>query len=292
MRNFMGYDRRWLDEPHVGDHVGRTIWALGEILATAWIPALSGPARTLLDALVPSLRVDVSLRTAAYTILGLARLDPDRLDHDARVLLERLVEQLASAYRGSAAGSWLWFEDRLAYDNARLSQALIVGGSAPAAGRRCHRARVARMAGRRMRPRRRHAAPAGASWTRPRRARARAGDEQPLDATAFVEAELAALVATGDGEHGARARNAFDWFLGRNRLDRPLYDFATGGCSDGLGETDLNENEGAESTLAFHRAQLLLDAAALPASTDARSGPERRDVRATRCSGAMPATRS
>ena len=59
-------------------------------------------------------------------------------------------------------------------------------------------------------------------------------------------------------------RRAFDWFLGRNRLDRPLYDFATGGCSDGLGDDDLNANEGAESTLAFHRAQLLLDAAGLP----------------------------
>ena len=77
----------------------------------------------------------------------------------------------------------------------------------------------------------------------------------------------------GTGNTESRARNAFDWFLGRNRLDRPLYDFATGGCSDGLGETDLNENEGAESTLAFHRAQLLLDAAALPA-------PDRRKIRA------------
>src|SRR4029078_4411444 len=91
------------------------------------------------------------------------------------------------------------------------------------------------------------------------------GDEQPLDATAFVEAELAALVATGDAEHGSRARNAFDWFLGRNRLDRPLYDFATGGCSDGLGESDLNANEGAEAPLAFHRAQLLTHTAASPA---------------------------
>ena len=63
----------------------------------------------------------------------------------------------------------------------------------------------------------------------------------------------------------ARARRcAFDWFLGRNRLDRPLYDFATGGCSDGLGESDVNANEGAESTLAFHRAELVLDAAGLP----------------------------
>ncbi len=274
MRNFMGYDRRWLDEPHIGDHVGRTIWALGEILATAWIPALSGPARTLLDALVPSLRVDVSLRTAAYSVLGLARLDPDRLDPDARLLLERLVEQLASAYHASAAGSWRWFEDRLAYDNARLPQALIVGGSA------LHRPDevaigleslawlgdesglddgMLRLTGHHGRERD-EPGPGG-------------GDEQPLEATAFVEAELAALIATGDSEHASRARNAFDWFLGRNRLDRPLYDFATGGCSDGLGETDLNANEGAESTLAFHRAQLLLDAAALPAA-------DRRKIRA------------
>jgi hypothetical protein len=90
------------------------------------------------------------------------------------------------------------------------------------------------------------------------------GDEQPLDASAFVEAELAAFAATHDPEHGARAQTAFDWFLGRNRLNRPLYDFATGGCSDGLGDEAINGNEGAESTLAFHRAQLSLDAAGLP----------------------------
>ena len=56
-----------------------------------------------------------------------------------------------------------------------------------------------------------------------------------------------------------------DWFLGRNRLHRPLYDFATGGCSDGLGEETTNDNQGAESTLAVHGAALLLDAAGLPA---------------------------
>ena len=275
MRNFMGYDRRWLDEPHIGDHVGRTIWALGEILATAWIPALSGPARTLLDALVPSLRADVSLRTAAYTVLGLARLDPDRLDPDARLLLERLVEQLVSAYAGVSSG----FVD-VVRGPAHLRQRAALTGAhrrwlgTPSAGRRRRRPRVARMAGRRMRASTRACFASrgimGGTVTSPRPGE---GDEQPLEATAFVEAELAALAATGDSEHASRARNAFDWFLGRNRLDRPLYDFATGGCSDGLGETDLNANEGAESTLAFHRAQLLLDAAALPA-------PDRRKTRA------------
>ena len=66
-------------------------------------------------------------------------------------------------------------------------------------------------------------------------------------------------------EHGIRATRAFEWFLGRNRLERPLYDFATGGCSDGLGDEALNQNEGAESTLALHRAALLLDAAGVRA---------------------------
>ena len=92
------------------------------------------------------------------------------------------------------------------------------------------------------------------------------GDEQPLDAAALVEAELAAFAITHEPEHGIRARRSFEWFLGRNRLDRPLYDFATGGCSDGLGADELNANEGAESTLAFHRAALLLDAAGVSTS--------------------------
>ena len=271
MRNFMGYDRRWLDEPHPGDHVGRTIWTLGEILSTAWIPALYGPSRSLLATLVPSLSRAVSIRTAAYAVLGLARLDPDRLDRDARLLLERLVDQLGSAYRKTASGSWLWFEDQLRYDNARLSQALIVGGSALRRpgdvalgleslawlGDECGlQDGVLVLPGHEGRDRD-EPAPG-------------AGDEQPLDAAALVEAELAALAVTGDPEHGSRARSSYDWFLGRNKLDRPLYDFATGGCSDGLGESDLNANEGAESTLAFHRATLMLDGAALPAVTRRR----------------------
>jgi glycosyltransferase involved in cell wall biosynthesis len=264
MRNFMSYERRWLDNRHVGDHVGRSIWALGEILSTAWVPGVVGPAGRLLTSLVTSLSDHVSPRTAAYAILGLARLDPDRLEPDARLLLERLVDQLEADYGRAASDTWRWFEDALSYDNARLSHALIVGGEvlgrerALAAGLEslswlgdeCGLADgMLRLTGHLGRSR--NEPPPGT------------GDEQPLDAAAFVEAELAALAVTHDPEHGARAQSAFDWFLGRNRLSRPLYDFATGGCSDGLGKDTINENEGAESTLAFHRAQLSLEAAEL-----------------------------
>jgi glycosyltransferase involved in cell wall biosynthesis len=266
MHNFMGYDRRWLDEPHVGDHVGRSVWALGEILATAWIPAVVVPVGDLLARLVGTLGGDVSLRTAAYTVLGLSRLDADRLDLRARHLLGRLVEQLADAYRSTSSEGWSWFEEELSYDNARLSQALISGGAAlgrddltelgleslrwlgDESGLRDDVLRLA-----------------GHSGRRRNEGHAETGDEQPLDAAALVEAELAAFAVTGAGEYGIRATRAFEWFLGRNTLQKPLYDFATGGCSDGLGSEALNQNEGAESTLAFHRAAFLLDAAGVRA---------------------------
>jgi glycosyltransferase involved in cell wall biosynthesis len=265
MCNFMSYDRRWLDVPHVGDHVGRSIWALGDVLTTAWAPALVDPAQRLLGVLVRSLDRELSPRTAAYAALGLARLDADRLEDDAHQLLTRCVEQLDSAFEVSADDDWSWFEDSLTYDNARLSQALIVGGGAlgrPDAvaagleslawlGDECGLADgMLRLPGHHGR-RRGEPAPG-------------LGDEQPLDAAAMVEAELSAFAVAGDTIHGTRAQLAFEWFLGRNRVGRPLYDFSTGGCCDGLGAEDVNANQGAESTLAFHRAQLLLDAAGLP----------------------------
>ena len=94
------------------------------------------------------------LRTAAYTVLGLSRLDADRLEPAARRRLERLVEQLADAYERTSAEDWCWFEDELTYDNARLSQALLAGGSALGrAGAHRDRSRVAALVWRRVRTR-------------------------------------------------------------------------------------------------------------------------------------------
>ncbi len=271
MRNFMGYDRIWIDEPHPGDHVGRAIWALGEILGTAWVPALVGPTGRLLDTIVSTFEEDASLRTGAYAALGLARLDPDRLAPEARALLERSAERLAAAHATCASGTWQWFEDRLTYDNARLPQALIAAGVAlgrpdlTQTGLETLRwlgdesglaDGTLRLTGHDGRHRTEHAPGSG--------------DEQPLDAYAFVSAELTAFAITDDPEHALRAQRSFDWFLGRNRLHLPMYDFATGGCSDGLGDEATNDNQGAESTLAVHHAALLLDAAGLPAVRRAR----------------------
>jgi len=250
------------------------------VLATARVPAVVIPVRDLLGRLVASLHGEISLRTAAYAALGLARVDTDRLDPPGALLLDRSLEQLAAAYRDTASPGWRWFENELAYDNARLAHALIVGGAATGreddvaagleslrwlgdeCGLRHGSLRLPGHLGRR------RGEPAPGE-----------GDEQPLDASALVEAEAAAFAVTGDPEDGVRAQRAFSWFLGRNRLGCPLYDFATGGCSDGLGTETANINEGAESTLAFHRARLALDVAGLPAVLRRRAaGPERLTV--------------
>ena len=203
MRNFMSYDRRWLDEPHVGDHVGRAVWALGDVLTTAWVPALVDPAQRLLASLVRSLAGDLSLRTAAYTALGLARLDADRLDDGARVLLERCVAQLEAAYAETAHDGWNWFEDSLTYDNARLSQALILGGTALGrdAAVEAGLSSLAWLGDESGLPDGFLRLPGHHGRHRDEPAPG-LGDEQPLDASAFVEAELSAFAVTGDGVHG------------------------------------------------------------------------------------------
>jgi len=270
MHNLLSYDRRWLDEPHGGDHLGRAAWALGEVVGAGVPPALLEPSRSLLREMLPALAVQGWPRTTAFVILGLAHADPAVVGDDAEVVLRALAERLAGQQRANASADWYWGEDGLAYDNARLPQALIAAGARLSddelvcegvraldwyAGELGSEGAFIRLVGNH--GRRRGEPPPGD------------GDEQPLDAAALVEAEVEAFVATGVEAHGRRAVRAFEWFLGRNRLDRSVLDFSTGGCHDGLGEDTVNANEGAESTLAYLQALLVLDAAGLQANLPA-----------------------
>ena len=76
-------------------------------------------------------------------------------------------------------------------------------------------------------------------------------DQQPIEAQATVSACIEAFEATLDPFWRDEAQRAFEWFLGRNDLDQPLYNPSSGGCYDGLHFDRVNLNQGAESTLAF-----------------------------------------
>lgn len=264
MHNFLSYERRWLDEPHAGDHLGRAAWALGEVVAAHEQHGLGEPARRLLCELLPVLAEQRSPRTMAFAMLGLARADPAVLDEQASSVLRDLADRLADLQAANASPEWYWAEDSLMYDNARLPQALIASGMRLGDERLISEGlRALDWYAGELDVDGPHIRLVGHHGRRRGEPRPGAGDEQPLDAAALVEAQVEAYLATEDGRHAQRAVHAFEWFLGRNRLEHPVYDFETGGCHDGLGDQAVNDNQGAESTLAYLQALLVLDAAGL-----------------------------
>ena len=275
MHNFLSYHRTWIDQPHSGDHVGRTVWALGEVIAARPGHPVTAASIRLLQAIAPTTRSVDSIREIAFTVIGLCRPPVNVLPAELHPLLEHLAGRLLDAYVTTADDEWRWFEKELTYDNARLPQALLAAGerlnnqkmidagvaSLDWYAEQCHLdTPVIRLPGN--------------SWRRRGERGPADGDEQPLDAAALVECCVQALHVTGNSTHRYRAVRAFEWFLGRNRPGVPVYDAATGGCHDGLGEDGVNENEGAESTLAFLQAVLAL-------TSNGRSGPARPGSRPT-----------
>jgi hypothetical protein len=150
------------------------------------------------------------------------------------------------------APDWIWFEEGLAYDNARLSQALILTGLATQtpvyvdAGLRSLRWLMTQQT-----TSTGHFRPVGTAGFGEQRQHPRAFDQQPLEATATIAACLTAWRAEGDAEWKAIARNVFAWFLGSNDLSVTLVDLQTGSCRDGLHPDRANENRGGESVVSY-----------------------------------------
>jgi glycosyltransferase involved in cell wall biosynthesis len=252
-RNFMSYDRRWLEEKGSEDSHGRTLWALGECARKDLDRPRRRWAVDLFKMALPVVGEFSSPRAWAFSLLGLDAYCPvtgdDPFANRVRVLLtDRLMSKLA----GQKTKDWVWFEDLLAYDNARLPQALIQTGFATQTPRYVEAGLQS------LRWLMRHqTAPSGCfrpvgtgSFGR-RRREPEAFDQQPVEAAATISACLAAARADGGTEWPAGAIRAFDWFLGENDLRTPLIDPETGSCSDGLHPDRANENKGAESVLSY-----------------------------------------
>ena len=252
-RNFMGFDRRWLDERGTDDCLGRVILALGTCVGRSRKPNLQRWALAFFDRALEALLETTSPRGWALGILGvqeyLRRLDGDRQAAEAR---QRLTEKLLTLHRATASHDWPWLEDVVAYDNGRLCQALICSGrwtgndEALQAGLQMLEwlsTQQLSAAGR--------FAPVGCHGFLRRGGPAAAFDQQPIEAHATVSACIEAFHAVGDPGWLNKAWNAFEWFLGHNVLGLAVCDPRSGACRDGLLEDRTNENRGAESTLAY-----------------------------------------
>lgn len=248
-RNFLGFDRRWLEEAGSEDSHGRALWALGTCVGRSKRPDLPIWAAPHFELALPAVLDTTSPRTWAYGLLGvreyLRRFGGDRYATQVR---DTLTARLLDVYDRTTTPDWPWFEEILSYDIARLPQALIASGTPRAV--EVGLQSLAWLVAVQTAPQGHFRAIGSNGFYRKGHAPARF-DQQPIEACATVSACLEAYRATQDPVWMNEARSAFEWFLGRNDLGLDLYDPATGGCCDGLQEDRLNRNQGAESTLAF-----------------------------------------
>jgi glycosyltransferase involved in cell wall biosynthesis len=252
-RNFMSFDRRWLEDLGSEDSHGRTLWALGECARSDANESRRRWAASLFAAALAVTENFSSPRAWAFTLLGLdAFCVAVPKDSHARELRHLLADRLIALLSSVESKEWVWFEEGLSYDNARLPQALIVTGtsmSAPgyvAAGLRSLRwlMTLQTSADGIFRP-------VGSKGFGGKREPPSAFDQQPLEATAVISACLAAWRADGDLQWTDEAARAFSWFLGTNDLSTPLVDVESGSCRDGLHPDRANENRGGESVVSY-----------------------------------------
>jgi glycosyltransferase involved in cell wall biosynthesis len=252
-RNFMSFDRRWLEDSGSEDSHGRTLWALGECAHSDASPSRRRWAAGLFAEALPTVESFRSPRAWAFTLLGLdaycAAVPKDSLAERVRTLL---ADRLISIMLLVETKDWVWFEDGLAYDNARLPQALIITGISTGASAYVEAGlRSLRWLMTVQTTQEGYFRPIGTESFGDKRTPPRAFDQQPLEAAATISACLAALRADGNAEWRADAARAFAWFLGGNDLSLPLVDLETGSCRDGLHPDRPNENRGAESVLSY-----------------------------------------
>jgi len=252
-RNFMSFERHWLEEVGSEDCQGHALWALGLCVAQAGQDSFQMLAAQLFEQALPVAAEFTSPRAWAFTLIGideyLQRFGGDRRTNQIR---DSLTAKLMQRFADAASDDWQWFEDTVSYTNAKLPHALILSGrclnNAPMLelGLKTLRwlIKVQTSEAGAFRP-------VGSNGFYPRDGERARFDQQPIEAQATVSACAEAYHATGDMFWVAEARRAFEWFLGRNDLGMALYDASTGGCRDGLHVDRLSQNQGAESTLAF-----------------------------------------
>jgi glycosyltransferase involved in cell wall biosynthesis len=274
-RNFMSFDRRWLEDRGSEDSHGRTLWALGECARGDANPSRRRWATALFAEALRPAETFSSPRAWAFTLLGLeayCAVTPE--DSFARRLRHVFADRLMAILAAVETKEWVWFEEGLSYDNARLPQALIVTGEATGtptyveAGLRSLHWLMAMQTTRTGLFR-----PVGTQGFGDQRREPQAFDQQPLEATATISACLAAWRADGGPEWRADAARAFAWFLGSNDLTLPLVDTETGSCRDGLHRDRPNENRGGESVVSYLLSLAEIRQLALTSSESERRTP-------------------
>ncbi|TWJ24315.1 glycosyltransferase [Micromonospora endolithica] len=244
--NRLGHDRRWTDQPGLGDWWGRALWGLGTAAARS-------PAAWIREEALVAFSRGATRRSPAPHAMAFAGLGAAEVlrRHPAHAAAAALLTDAATTIGGPGTDPrWPWPAPRLTYASAALAEVVIAasqlrhdgppldGGLRMLAWLRDVQQRDGNLS----------VVPAG-GWrrdgVRPRH------DQQPIEVAAFADACATAATVTGDPGWETGVRQAVGWFLGDNDVGTPMWDPETGGGYDGLTAHGPNLNQGAESTLAL-----------------------------------------
>lgn len=252
-RDFLSYAGKWRVTAGSDDAHGRALWALGTVIGRSRNPGFQKLAMHLFEECLPVARNFHYLRSCAFVLLGIQELFRKFYGHSAaQEIRQTLAERLLEAYKTHATPDWPWFDESLTYSNAKIPHALMQCGQWMERGDMVEAALTSldwlckiqqRDGG--------HFVPIGNNGFYRRGGQPARFDQQPVEAQCMVSACIEAYRVTGEARWLKEAHRAFNWFLGANDLGEPVIDALTGACFDGIQPDHINQNQGAESTLAY-----------------------------------------
>jgi hypothetical protein len=251
-RNFLSFNRNFLDETGSEDSFGRTIWALGYLLGSAPNDAYYQTGKLVFFNASANFEKLQSIRGIANTMIGISYyLKSNPSDDSMTERLRNLANVLIRHYKENQTEDWNWFEALLAYDNGILPLSLL--HAAPI----LNDPNITEIAIESMNFLTSHTLKdnylsiiGNEKWYKKEGERS-VFAQQPIDAMAMVLMYHQAYFVTKDKDYLNKLYTSFLWFLGENDLRMSLYDFETKGCCDGFESYGVNRNQGAESSLAY-----------------------------------------
>lgn len=252
-RNFMGYNREFLEQQGSEDCLGRCLWALCYTFSSSATPHnVKNAAQSLIIKALPNCIKLISPRAMAYVIIGLKYLDEEKTNG----YISRLAAMLAGLYSRYKVGDWHWFEESMTYSNSILPWAMFCAFTVTKESRYkkigleslrflesktfvngCYK-------------------PIGCNGWFHKGEEPAEFDEQPLEACETALAYINAYEILGTETFLERAKTCFSWYFGKNFKGLSLLDPETGGCYDGITPDGVNLNQGAESVVSFWMAYM------------------------------------
>jgi len=251
-RNFLSFNRQYLDEVGSEDSFGRTVWALGFLIACTSNNSYREFATELFRKSFAHFKTLQHLRGMANTIIGISlylKVFPG--DEGMLNQMKFLTQQLVTAYEKNHEPGWDWFENRMTYDNAILPLALLHCCEITA-DEKVRSVAVKTMSFLdKLTLSNGYLSPVGNDGWYVKGGEFPVYDQQAIETMAMVLMHFQAYKIFRKPEYIEKMFLCYRWFLGENTLRAPLYDHETKGCCDGLLPTGINRNQGAESTLAY-----------------------------------------